>query len=373
MRRAFLLAALAVSCSMPGREPPPFQRILVTEIDGFQSAELLPAAQVMVSSCHWLTEKTPSLGTNADWQPVCDEAATIATEAEARAFFEARFDAVKLDGGEGLVTGYFEPVFSARSQSGEPFTAPVLAKPGDLVAVDLGSFRDDLNGRRIAGRVENGRLVPYADREEIDTDPPTDVPVLGYMQPDDLFFLQIQGSGVLDFGDETRRIGYAAQNGHPYKAIGKTLVEEGHMPLEQVTMQSIRQWLADASPDEAARVRATNPSYVFFIDRGEATGGEGPLGTAAVPLTTDVSVAVDRTRVPLGAPVFLQGGDEVIELNRLTIAQDTGGAIRGSGRVDLFLGRGDEAGETAGRLKLETSITVLIPKTVRLPGEEAGV
>nr|WP_269815603.1 murein transglycosylase A [Parvularcula mediterranea] len=345
----------------------------VSEISGFQSADLLPAARVMVSSCHWLTEKTPSLGTNADWQPVCDEAATLTTEEEARTYFETRFDAVKLEGGEGLVTGYFEPVFNARTDASAPFTAPVLARPDDLVAVDLGSFRDDLSGRRIAGRVENGRLVPYADREEIDIAPPSDVPVLGYMQPDDLFFLQIQGSGVLDFGEKARRIGYAAQNGHPYKAIGKTLVEEGHMPLEEVTMQSIRQWLADASPEEAARVRATNPSYVFFIDRGEASGDEGPLGTAAVPLTTDVSVAVDRTRIPLGAPVFLQGADEVIELNRLTIAQDTGGAIRGPGRVDLFLGRGDEAGETAGRLKLETAITVLIPKTVRLPGEDAGV
>lgn len=357
-----LLASLAACVS---REPEPMVRAALSDLPGFDEAKLLPAVKTFAGSCAALGETR--FGSLDDWGPLCIEASTIADEPAARAFVETRFDAVVLDGGEGLVTGYYEPVFVGAREPGGSFTAPVLGRPPELVSVDLGSFRDDLKGRRIAGQVENGRLVPYADREAIDLTPPETAEILGYMRPDDLFFLQIQGSGVLDLGDEARRIGYAAQNGHPYKAIGKTLVEEGHMPLEEVTMQSIRTWLAEADPADAARVRASNPSYVFFTDRGPALDDEGPLGTLGIPLTRDVSVAVDRNVVPLGAPVWIAGSDDVLSFSGLTIAQDTGGAIRGANRADLFLGRGDEAGETAGRLKLEAKIAVLIPKTAALP------
>ncbi|GGY36028.1 murein transglycosylase A [Parvularcula lutaonensis] len=372
MRKILPFLLVLTACAPFGKEPPAFERMAVTEIEGFGESPLLPAVRTFVKSCDWLTEKNPVLGGEEDWQPVCQEAEFIATEGDARVFFTSRFDAVKLHGGHALVTGYYEPVFEASAARTEAFDQPVLARPEDLVAVDLGAFRDDLKGRRIAGRIEDGRLVPYADREAIELSPPAEAEILGYMRADDLFFLQIQGSGVLEFPEGARRIGYAAQNGHPYKAIGKTLVEEGHMALEDVTMQSIRQWLATAPEEDAARVRASNPSYVFFTDRGPAEGDEGPLGTAGVPLTADYSVAVDRFAIPLGAPVFISGEDDVLSISKLTVAQDTGGAIRGPDRVDLFLGRGDEAGETAGRLKLDADIVVLIPKGAALPIAEPG-
>lgn len=144
------------------------------------------------------------------------------------------------------------------------------------------------------------------------------------------------------------------------------------MPLEEVTMQSIRDWLTDAAEGDAARVRATNPSYVFFTDRGPADGDEGPIGTAGVGLTPMHSVAVDRTQIPLGAPVFITGSDDVLSYSELAVAQDTGGAIRGPVRIDLFLGRGDQAGDVAGRLKLSINAAVLIPKGAALPEPAAS-
>jgi membrane-bound lytic murein transglycosylase A len=367
---AFLL--MAAACSPSREDAPRFERLGLAELPGYAEAELLPAVTAFASSCRWLSRDDLPLGTAADFAEPCQKAAEVASEEEARRFVEDRFTAVRVGDGQGLVTGYYEPVFAARAEPQGAFSAPVLAAPEDLVSVDLGSFREDLKGRRIAGRVRNGRLVPYDDRAALEAAPPENIEVLGYMQPDDLFFLQIQGSGVLDFEGEERRIGYAAQNGHPYKAIGKTLVEEGAMHLEEVTMQSIRAWLEAASDEDAARVRATNPSYVFFTDRGLAEGGEGPLGTAGVPLTPLASAAVDRTVTPLGAMVYIAGGDEELGFTGLVTAQDTGGAIRGENRADLFLGRGREAGEVAGRLKLEAEMFILLPKTARLPGEAAA-
>ena len=380
MRRLFLsllIATIIAGCSSPepeaAAEPPAFERVSLESLEGFGEGNMLPTLRAFISSCSWLTgDRALALGTPEDWRPLCAEAERLMTEREARTFFTTNFDGVRLSGGKGLMTGYFEPVYEGRKAPEAPYTAAVLAAPEDLVSVNLGAFRPDLDGRRIAGRVVGGRLLPYADRAELEQGAPEDIDVLGYMDPDDLFFLQIQGSGVLQFPDEGRRIGYAAQNGHPYKAIGKTLVEEGHMPLEAVTMQSIRQWLAEASPEDAARVRATNPSYVFFTDRGLAEGDEGPIGTTGVPLTPMHSVAVDRTQIPLGAPVFIAGEDDVLSFRSLTIAQDTGGAIRGPARIDLFLGRGDEAGEVAGRLKLDIEATVLIPKGAVLPQPAPG-
>jgi len=328
------------------------------ELTGWGEATLLPAADVFLSTC-------PRLDT-ADWAAACAAAADLATERDALAWAEEYFLPVRMDGAGALVTGYFEPVFAGAKEKTDIFSAPILSRPDDLVAVDLGQFREDLKGKRLAGRVVNGRLVPYADREQINDAPPANAEILGWMQPDDLFFLQIQGSGVVDLGGEERRIGYSAQNGHVYHAIGKTLVQEGHIPLKDVTMQSIRRWLAEASDADAARVRHTNPSYVFFLDRGPALSDEGPYGTSNVPLTANVSVAVDPLAYPLGAPLWIVGSDDVVTLRGLHIAQDTGGAIKGADRVDLFTGRGDVAGDIAGRLKLDADVVVLLPKAMAL-------
>ncbi|MEM7740869.1 MAG: MltA domain-containing protein [Pseudomonadota bacterium] len=367
MRRltaSFCLLAFVLSCAERSLDPPPLAPVALSDIPGLSSAPLLPAVRSFAVTCpNLLRRGTSSRLQGLDWTTPCADAPSVTNEEEAQRFFERHFEAIAIDGGQGLVTGYYEPVFEGSPQPTNVFSAPVLTTPSDLVSVDLGAFRPELRGKRIAGQLQEGRLVPYADRKEIENNPPQSANVLGYMRPDDLFFLQIQGSGVLEMPGQARRIGYASQNGHIYVAIGKTLINEGALVREDVTMQSIRAWLDNASPSEAARVRATNPSYVFFQDRGDAAGPEGPIGSAGVPLSPRVSVAVDRTIVPLGAPVWVAGTDEAFSFEGMTIAQDTGGAIKGAGRVDLFIGRGDAAGDVAGRLKLPARIIVLIPRS----------
>ena len=182
-------------------------------------------------------------GTVADWRPACEAAEDAG---DARSFWEQHFVPVRIEADESLFTGYFEPRYPARRAAEPPFTAPVLTRPDDLITVDLGAFSDSLKGRDVVGRVEGGRLVPYADAAEIAGTPPP-AETLGYVDPNDLLFLQIQGSGQLAFPDgEVLRAGYAAKNGRAYVAVGRTLVREGHLPLEEVTMQSIADWLKAA-------------------------------------------------------------------------------------------------------------------------------
>ncbi|MEM9837859.1 MAG: MltA domain-containing protein [Pseudomonadota bacterium] len=330
----------------------PLSDALLGDIPGTEVLDALPA---FLSTCPRLLSGATEQTVPEDWADICATAEAVTSPNAASAWLKEHFAVLKMETGEALITGYFEPVFEASAEQDLIHTAPVLSRPGDLVMVDLGAFRDELKGQRIAGRVHNGRLVPYADRTAVIASMPSEDDVIAWMHPDDLFFLQIQGSGILDIDGTFQAVGYAAQNGHKYHAIGRTLVEEGYLALEEVTMQSIRDWLNDAPTEEAARVRQTNPSYVYFTDRGPANQ-QGPIGSAGVPLTENVSIAVDPLWVPLGAPVWITG-------QGLHIAQDTGGAIKGSGRADLFVGRGDEAGEIAGALKLETTMTLLLPRS----------
>jgi membrane-bound lytic murein transglycosylase A len=351
-------------------------------------------------------------GQVADWREPCVEAQRLAARgaareaAAARAFFESRFTPAKVlslrrplaeaPAGlaprreeRGLITGYFEPEYEARAEPDGEFSAPLLARPDDLVTADLGRFREEFAGERIAGFVEGGALLPYPDRAEIEAGALGNrARPLAYLHPDDLFFLQIQGSGRLRFPDGTiLRVGYDGQNGHPYTAIGRTLIERGALALENVSMQTIRQWLAAASPDEASAVRRTNRSYVFFrpltlspAHPGESRGPEdgsrlppgradlkddlGPLGTQGVQLTPKASLAVDRRFHALGAPLFLAFEGPEAPLTGLYVAQDTGGAIKGPLRGDIFFGAGEEAAEIAGRLKAQAQMYVLLPNAV---------
>lgn len=349
---------LLTSCGSPTPDDAPGMDVVRwRDVPGWGQTNLLPAIQTFLVTCPRLLQHAAT-----DWAKACNSAGSVESEEAATKWVEDNFLPARIDGGRALVTGYFEPTFPGSRAPSEIHTAPILAKPDDLVSVDLGAFRDDLKGKRIAGRLVGDRLVPYADRTALEGSPPDNAEVLGWMNADDLFFLQIQGSGVIDFDGEERRIGYSAQNGHVYHAIGKTLVQEGHIALEDITMQSIRRWLAQASTQDAQRVRQTNPSYVFFVDRGPALTDEGPVGTANVPLTPQVSVAVDRLAYPLGAPLWISGQSAAYSLQGLHVAQDTGGAIKGADRIDLFTGRGPAAGEVAGRLKLEAEVFVFLPR-----------
>ena len=286
----------------------------------------------------------------------------------ARAFIERHFTPLAVFDGEamdGLFTGYFEPLLRGSRTRGGNFQTPLYARPDDLITVELGRFREAWRNERIAGRAVDGALAPYDTRAEIDQGSlARRARVLAWVtDPIDAFFLHIQGSGrvVLAEGGEMRA-GFAAQNGHAYVPIGRVLVERGVLTREQVSMQSIRAWLA-AHPDESRALLHANPSYVFFRE----LDGEGPLGSEGVALTPGRSLAVDRSQIALGVPIWLDAEDPLDpdrRLQRLMVAQDTGGAIRGIVRGDVFWGAGADAAERAGRMRARGRFWVLLPVAI---------
>lgn len=303
--------------------------------------------------------------TKAQLAPACAELATLPPgDAAAREFLERRFRPVML--GEGTLTGYFEPELRGSLARGPTFATPLHARPPELVEADLGTHIPDLRGRRIAGRVEGGRLLPFADRAAIERGALAGrgLELVFVDDPADAFFLQVQGSGRVRLAEGgVLRLGYAGWNGHPYVAIGRFLVEDGTLAREQVSMQAIRAWMRAAGPEAAAALMRRNPSYVFFR-RLDLPPEQGPVGTLGAPLVPMRSVAVDRTQVPLGLPVWVAGRDPLSggPLRRLTVAMDTGGAIRGAARADLFTGWGEEAAERAGRMRDPAELVVLLPR-----------
>jgi membrane-bound lytic murein transglycosylase A len=271
--------------------------------------------------------------------------------------------------GEVLFTGYYEPLIEARREPESPFEHPVYGVPDDLVTVDLEAFGLEKPPRAVVGRVENHELIRYADRGEIDFGSGLEgpAPVLGYLaDPVDVFFLQVQGSGTLIFPDDTRlRAGYAASNGWDYRSIGRLLIDDGLIPREEMSMQAIRAYLA-ARPEEIERVLAYNASYVFFRPL-ESEGG--PLGCYGVAVTAGRSIATDRRLFPAPVVAWIEGtmpgpDGEQQRFSRFVVNQDTGGSIRGPGRVDLFIGAGDEAAEIAGRMNNPGRLYLFLPSSI---------
>jgi len=324
-------------------------------------------------------------GKAGDWRGVCARAAAVLPE-EARPFFERAFIPYRVsyenkEQGErritrkyeGLFTAYYEPVYPASHEKTEKFSAAIYGRPDDLIDVDLGRFKKDLAGKSVSGRLQGQKLVPYADHKSISVDGLA-APVLGWMDPNDLLFLQIQGSGRLRFPDGEKRIGYAGKNGHPYRAVGRELVVREIMALEDVSMQSIRQWLEAAPEDAAAELRHANKSYVFFRWLEDLPDPAlGPVGASGLQLTPQRSLAVDRKFYAMGLPIFVALEDDGGALARLMIAQDTGGAIKGAVRGDFYLGSGDEAGEAAGRFRRQGQMFVLLPKNISANVADQGL
>jgi membrane-bound lytic murein transglycosylase A len=315
-------------------------------------------------------------GTAGDWRQLCLTASAIsaADPGTARAFFETEFVPYRLvqSSGQGLFTGYYEPQLKgSRTQHG-PYQTPLYGIPGDLINVDLGLFRDNLKGQRIVGQVTNGRLVPYPTRADIEgRGLPQAKPLLYVDDAIDAFFLQIQGSGrvVLDDGSVVRAA-YGAQNGRAYTAIGAVLIQRGELKREEVSMQSIRGWLL-AHPEEAPQIMNANSSFVFFTEQALGDPALGAAGAQGVPLTPGTSLAVDLSLHALGVPVWLESTSPNPDLampeqklERLMVMQDTGGAIRGPVRGDVYWGYTPEAASIAGRMRSEGRMTVLLPKAV---------
>lgn len=380
---ALLLSALAgCGAPRPPKEPPPARLTLAAAdfraLPGWAGDDHAAALPVLARSCARLAPQPDGrtlgpqgmLGRVADWKPACAALATVppGDRGAARAYFETWFRpwlAGNNGAEEGLFTGYYEALLRGSRRQHGPFQTPLLRRPDDLVMVDLGEFREALKGERIAGRVVDGRLRPYEDRAKIEAGAlkGRNLELLWVDDPVEAFFLQIQGSGrvVLEDGTELR-VGYDGQNGHPYVAIGRELVARGAMAKDEVTMQSIRAWL-EANPASAAEVMNRNPSYVFF----RLLDGEGPVGAQGVPLTPGRSLAVDRSFVAYGTPLWLDAEDPLDparRLQRLLVAQDTGGAIRGPVRGDVFWGHGAEAELRAGRMKSPGRYWLLLPRTV---------
>jgi membrane-bound lytic murein transglycosylase A len=264
----------------------------------------------------------------------------------------------------GMVTGYYEPLLKGSRTPTKRFRYPIYAVPQDLVTIDLAAVYPDLKNRRLRGRVEGNRIVPYLARGEIDgqASPLRGLELCWVDDPIDLFFLHIQGSGQVEFDNGERiRVGYADQNGHPFRSLGRQLIQRGEIPAERASMQGIKDW-ARRHPAKVQYYLNGNPSYVFF--RELAKDLPGPIGSLGVPLTAERSIAVDPRVVPLGVPVYLATTwpNSPQPLNRLMVAQDTGGAIAGGVRADFFWGFGDAAGSQAGRMRQGGRMWVLLPK-----------
>ncbi len=390
-RLLLLLAGLTLAGCAAEPPPPPAPKLELhptsfDQLEGWRRDDPSQALTAFRTSCIKLDQRAADdpigpdeiFGRVGEWQLICRAAAELPAQppaAEARAFFERWFLPYRIsdDGAaEGLFTGYYEPLLRGSRQNGGGYVVPLRRVPADLMRVELGRFNPDLAGYWIAGRVVAGQFVPYHPRAEIEAGA-LDGQGLELLWVDDVidkFFLQIQGSGqvVLDDGT-TVRVGYAGQNGHPYRAIGRDLIENGALSREEVSLQSIRAWL-QAHPDAAQAIMDRNRSYVFFQEHPELSPDQGPLGAQGVPLTPGRSLAVDLRFFPLGAPVWLETTAPWPEgeapLRRLMIAQDTGGAIRGVVRGDVFWGAGDRAEAVAGHMKSRGRYTVLLPRALAL-------
>lgn len=392
MRIIFLFLIFFISACDEKAEPPPPKEEQTTEIEEVKPQLILTATefstlpdwgsddfngfdQAFMRSCDKIKNRDADqqfgvlkqAGTYGNWQRLCMDISAIPTT-EYQKFFEEHFTPYQVSADKetvGLFTGYYEASLNGSRTKSERYNIPLHKRPDDLVMVQLGDFRENLKGTRIAGRVVGGNLKPYEQREDIINGnwPHNDHVLLWVDNAVDAFFVQIQGSGLVQMEDGSlMRIGYAGQNGHIYYAIGRELIKRGHLTKEHVSMQSIRHWLEN-NPDQADDIMNTNASYVFFRE----IKGDGPIGAQGTALTAMRSLAVDRTLISYGLPLWVDIEPPPVKditpgIQRMMIAQDTGGAITGPVRGDVFWGYGDYAARMAGQMASDGRYWILLPK-----------
>ncbi len=373
--RALVLAGLLLlaACHTPPRQPitvsgashVEYVPAHWTDLPGWEADTLAQAWPAMLASCR--------VNTRAEWNGVCAAAAQLnpISDSSVRAFFIANFQPLAIIRSSGatrgmqrtgLLTGYYEPQLRGSRTHLAGFDTPLYATPEDLLTVDLGAIIPELKGKRVRGRLVGKTVVPYYAREQLESDPALlGREIVWLASALDAFLLEVQGSGRVQLEDGTViRLGYADQNGQPYRSIGRYLVNQGALSVEQASIPGIRGWLA-AHPERLREVLDANPSVVFFQELPLGDPALGPHGAQGVALTAGRSIAVDPTYIPLGAPVYLAtAGDPRVQ--RLVIAQDTGGAISGAPRADFFCGAGDEAESMAGNLRAPASMWLLWPR-----------
>jgi len=332
-----------------------------------QAASALAAFRI---SCPSLIRRPDSSGLTrgSDWQPACTAAASTPVSA-AQDFFRRYFEAVQVGDGRAFATGYYVPEITGSRRHERGYDVPIYGRPKDLIDVDLGQFSDALKGKKIRGRVDGQSFVPYPDRAAIEAGAIDSVaPVIAWAaDPAEVFFLQVQGSGLVRLPDGSiMRIGYDTQNGRDYTGIGALMRQRGLLQSGQASMQGIVDWI-HSHPEEGRALMQENRSFVFFR---ELSGP--PLGALGLPVTGGATVAADPKFVPLGAPVFLSM--DRADATRLWVAQDTGGAIRGSNRFDTFWGAGADAALVAGGMSAHGTAFLLLPAgtVARLNAEAPG-
>ena len=375
---AIVLGGCAVNPTCPPVAPPAakvfrYERVDWADLPGWNTDPLQEAWPAFLESCRDLRFRPV-------WSEVCAAAATVAPDATAAdigRYFQSHFEPYRLEKAvgakaetTGLVTGYYEPQLrGARTQSAQ-FSTALYSPPPDLLTVDLATLYPELKGRTVRGRLDGTRVVPYYTRAELAADPALRGKELVWVDSAlDAFTLEIQGSGRVQLeGGETIRVQYADQNGQPFHSIGRYLVDQGALTVEQATLPGIRAWL-EANPGRMQEVLDANPSVIFFKELPLGNAAEGPKGAESVALTPGRSIAVDAAYVPLGAPVFLATTLPASDapLQRLVIAQDTGGAIRGAPRADFFWGTGQQAQEMAGKMRQTGEMWLLWPRNLELP------
>lgn len=367
----------------PQKEELTLRAVPYGQLDGWQSDDMRGSVRAFQRSCRAMVRRSDDrgvgpdarMGTIGQWRGACETALALDADTlrkdDARAFFQSDFTPYLVGNGktsEGLFTGYYEPELRGNLTRDGKYQTAIYLKPDDMVSVDLGEFSDELKGKKLVGRLSGSSLKPYYDRAEIEGGALSgrDLEMVWVDDAVDAFFLQIQGSGRVVLPDDSvLRVGYAATNGQAYYAIGRELIERGALTRETVSLQTIRKWLHD-NPDEADAVMNTNASFVFFQPL-KTDPDAGPLGSQGVALEPGRSLAVDRRFHAMGVPVWLETSDPMNAdrtFHRLMVAQDTGGAIRGPVRGDIFFGPGEDAALFAGHMNRTGQKFILLPKVI---------
>ena len=349
---SLLLSFVFSACSIMSITPSKTVTLEVKKLKNWESEDFNKSLSSFIKNCK--SNKAHKLYVSGSLD-LCKEA--LFYKDDAKAFFETHFYAKKLNS-DGLLTGYYEPYLNGSLYKSDTYKYPIFEKPKDMFTIDLSKSYPELKGKRFRGRIVKDKVISYYDREYLENNE-VNASIICYVDNKiDLFFLQIQGSGriILENNNSTLFVGYSDQNGYKYRAIGRYMIQKNYLTKEEVSLQTIRAFL-DNHPDKVDEILNYNQSYVFFKKREQ-----GATGSLGVELTPFKSVAVDRKYHKLGSLLYIDAKVDKKDFNSIVIAQDTGGAINGDVRTDLFTGYTQEGKRIAGELKSPLKLYELVPK-----------